>query len=236
MHDKYEKIRGNEILVMTCWENNNEGYIIVGGNNPNIQVYSIKTGQLVKQMQAHTDSVTCMIVEQLMLYTGSDDGTIRLWDLTRFVHKALIGQHADDVPIQSIVLLDRSGLLLSCAQGRSEIKVWLTQTSVLVHTINKPLNQGDFMCLEQIRDEYMLLIGTETGNILTHEIENFIDFELDEWPVARDARDKALNEQKDRLAIMQMTNKIVTEDPEDLCEADREWLLNQQRLDQMHRD
>jgi hypothetical protein len=48
MEDKYQKIRGNEILVIACHEaereGQKEGYIIVGGNSVKIQVYSIKTG------------------------------------------------------------------------------------------------------------------------------------------------------------------------------------------------
>ena len=51
MADRFEKIRGNEILVIACWEKNEifegqsqpdsenpaaEGYIIVGGNSADI--------------------------------------------------------------------------------------------------------------------------------------------------------------------------------------------------------
>lgn len=36
MADRFEKMKGNEILVIECWEKDNEGYILVGGNSTNI--------------------------------------------------------------------------------------------------------------------------------------------------------------------------------------------------------
>jgi WD40 repeat protein len=34
-----------------------------------------------------------MIIDGSMLITGSDDGTIRLWELTSFTPKGLVGDH-----------------------------------------------------------------------------------------------------------------------------------------------
>jgi WD40 repeat protein len=65
-------------------DNQGEGYILVGGNSINIQVYSIRTGLLVAEMQGHTDSVTCMALDANILITGSDDYSIRLWNLGNF--------------------------------------------------------------------------------------------------------------------------------------------------------
>jgi len=44
-------------------------------------------------MPGHTDSVTCMIVDELILFTGSDDGTIRQWTLGSFDAAGKIGDH-----------------------------------------------------------------------------------------------------------------------------------------------
>jgi len=46
-------------------------------------------------MQGHKDSVTCMIVDELILFTGSDDGTIRQWNLGTFDAAGEIGGHGD---------------------------------------------------------------------------------------------------------------------------------------------
>jgi len=75
---------GNEVLVLQFWmnEDTREGQILVGGNNKNIQVYSIRNATLEKEMSGHLDSVTCMAIDGSLLFTGSDDCSIRQWELT----------------------------------------------------------------------------------------------------------------------------------------------------------
>jgi WD40 repeat protein len=104
-------MRGNEVLVLECYvmdkpdesdnadeaERQGEGYILVGGNSINIQVYSIRTGLLVKEMEGHTDSVTCMALDANILITGSDDHSIRLWNLGNFSPAGTVGTHGTAV-------------------------------------------------------------------------------------------------------------------------------------------
>lgn len=42
------ELDGDEVLVLNFYEWEEEGYILVGGNNRNIQVYSIRTAKLVR--------------------------------------------------------------------------------------------------------------------------------------------------------------------------------------------
>ena len=88
---------GDEVLVLNIYIQNDgqEGYILVGGNNVKIQVYSIRTGLLHCEMEGHTDSITCMVLEGYMLFTGSDDGTIRSWNMVNFQHSGVIGEHKE---------------------------------------------------------------------------------------------------------------------------------------------
>lgn len=60
-----------------------EGYILVGGNDRNINIYSIKTGEHDETLIGHKDSVTCMAMEGKLLFTGSDDNTIIIWNMVK---------------------------------------------------------------------------------------------------------------------------------------------------------
>lgn len=86
---------GDEVLVLNFWENeeSKEGFILVGGNNRNIQVYSIRNAVREMELVGHTDSVTCMAIDGNLLFTGSDDCTVRQWELTLGTSTGVIGMH-----------------------------------------------------------------------------------------------------------------------------------------------
>jgi len=111
---------GDEVLVLNFYERGEEGYILVGGNNRNIQVYSIRTGKLEKEMEGHTDSTTCMVIDGNNLITGSDDHSIRIWNLIGFTPEGVLGNHKEAI---ADLLLLNTGLLVSCGQDRI-IYVW----------------------------------------------------------------------------------------------------------------
>lgn len=71
------------------------------------------------------------------------------------------------------MLIKESGLLLSCAQDK-EIKVWYTVKNICLHTFSKT---EEPLCLEYISEENQLLLGTESGNILTHDITEYQHFD-----------------------------------------------------------
>jgi WD40 repeat protein len=87
-----------EILSINFYQSENEGnegYILVGGNNKKINVYCIRTGLLEAEMEGHEDSVTCMVIDGQILITGSDDTSIRIWNLHHESFKLLsiLGYH-----------------------------------------------------------------------------------------------------------------------------------------------
>jgi len=60
-------------------------------------------------MEGHTDSITCMTMDENILITGSDDRTIRLWNLGNFSYSGIVGEHDEGKSINyellSIVLI-----------------------------------------------------------------------------------------------------------------------------------
>lgn len=46
-------------------------------------------------MEGHEDSVTCMVIDGQILITGSDDTSIRLWNLQSFSHLQVLGYHEE---------------------------------------------------------------------------------------------------------------------------------------------
>ncbi|KAF9425613.1 hypothetical protein BGZ94_007377 [Podila epigama] len=56
-------------------------YVMTGGRQESIRVWSIGTGKMIKEIKGHFDEVSCMIVIGSTLFSGSLDNTIRRWSL-----------------------------------------------------------------------------------------------------------------------------------------------------------
>ena len=73
---------GSEILSLLFYSpDKGDGQILAAGNNKCVNIYSIRTGMYIDTLRDNTDSVTCMAIEANMLFTGSDDTNIGIWDL-----------------------------------------------------------------------------------------------------------------------------------------------------------
>ena len=65
-----------------------------------------------------------MVLDEFILITGSDDHTIRLWNMRNFTPSGIVGTHAE--AIQDMILIKESGLLVACSQDRKVI-CWIYQ-------------------------------------------------------------------------------------------------------------
>lgn len=68
------------MLCIHFYEDERDGYLVVGGNSREVQVYKLKTGEYFCTMVGHRDSVTCIAEDGNILLTGSDDMTIGIWN------------------------------------------------------------------------------------------------------------------------------------------------------------
>ena len=108
------EILGNEVHCVYFDEKN--GNIFVGGNPIDINIWSIKSGDKIATLEGmHTDSVTCMTMEENFLFSGSDDMTIVMWNLITYQHVGVLRGHK--ASIQDLLLFD-NGLLFSCAYDK----------------------------------------------------------------------------------------------------------------------
>ena len=55
--------------------------IVTGGNDVDIKVYDANTYELIGRHVGHTEPVTCFATDENFLFSGSEDATIRVWDL-----------------------------------------------------------------------------------------------------------------------------------------------------------
>lgn len=106
-----------------------------------------------------------MAIDQNFLFTGSDDKTIRFWDLTEQLALAVLRGH--DSSIKDLFLISESGSLVSCAHDGC-LKVWQYQTQSVVKEINRACGLN---CVSFLSDSNVLLVGTEESSIITIPLE-----------------------------------------------------------------
>lgn len=121
-------------------------------------------------MEGHEDSVTCMVIDGNFLITGSDDCTIRLFDLNHFTPTQVLGNHKG--PIQDLIFLQPSGLLLSCSNDKSVI-AWIYQKQQIFEMFTK---KEEPRCMDYVAETGTLLIGTEDCSIVTHNIVDMMNY------------------------------------------------------------
>lgn len=68
--------------------------------DPQPRVWDLLSGQEIGRLRGHTGTVKCLQVEDHVCLTGSDDSTVRLWDLRRV---------EDDDDVEIIAYSDATG-------------------------------------------------------------------------------------------------------------------------------
>lgn len=116
----------------------------------------------------HSDSVTCMTMEENFLFSGSDDTTIVMWNLITYQHVGVLKGHKSS--IQDLLLFD-NGLLFSCAYDK-KIHVWRYHTEEIIETFER---NEEFRCLDCIKSYNLLLAGTNDKDILTFDVKHLLE-------------------------------------------------------------
>ncbi|GAU50972.1 hypothetical protein TSUD_244420 [Trifolium subterraneum] len=152
-------LAGAENGVISAWGGSSEG------NSP---------FKLVASLHGHTKSVVCLVIGTLTkLYSGSEDQSIKVWDLETFECKTTLNAHIDTVT--SLICWD--GFLLS---GSSDctIKVWFQLKGgnfEVKHTQNV---ENGVVAISGMHDPDMkpiLLCSTRDNSVHLYELPSFVE-------------------------------------------------------------
>jgi len=112
-----------------------------------------------------------MAMEQKLLFTGSDDMSIIIWNMekdNRYMVGKLTG-HTDS--ISDLLILQETGVLLSCSQDKSVIAWKYEQNNI----IEKFERNEELRCMDYINSSSTLFVGTGEKKILNINIERLLD-------------------------------------------------------------
>lgn len=159
----YPNTSGNEFLCVIYDPKTKN--IIVGSNNGSIRLIHFQKTDEHKLLNGHLDSVTSLALEENFLFSGSDDKSIRVWDLENFTIMRVHTGHTS--PVRHLLVISESGHLVSCAHD-GKLLIWETGTGILAKSIQRA---DQLNCLAFLSMQNILLVGTEQSTIITVPIE-----------------------------------------------------------------
>uniref|UniRef100_A0A1B6LR36 WD repeat-containing protein 55 homolog n=1 Tax=Graphocephala atropunctata TaxID=36148 RepID=A0A1B6LR36_9HEMI len=134
----------------------------------------------VSEEERHLSEVTCLLLHQNKLYSGADDGKVKVWSLDLKLIKEI---NAHPVNIYSLAASDTA--LYSCSNDGT-VKAWsldtMEQTSTLIDNPNNEIMRLYFT-------DGRLYSGDDKGNVMVWENDNKIgQYEVGEevWDILVD--------------------------------------------------
>ncbi|KAI0244446.1 hypothetical protein L0F63_002203 [Massospora cicadina] len=96
--------------------------LVTGSADNTIRVWSLQTGQCLRQSFGHLGDVTCLDMDTLRIVSGSADGTVKVWDLDtgRCMH-TLVGHVEAHSPVLCVSLADTRVL---AGTGDGHLYMW----------------------------------------------------------------------------------------------------------------
>jgi F-box/WD-40 domain protein 7 len=104
--------------------------LISGSDDYSIKVWNLETGECLRTLKGHEDSVTCFEFLDEKLISGSWDGTIKIWDLSKYeCLKTLVGHS------YRVSNLKTYGNKLLSSSWDCQIKIWDLANSKCIRTL-----------------------------------------------------------------------------------------------------
>ncbi|TVU31788.1 hypothetical protein EJB05_23489 [Eragrostis curvula] len=120
-------------------------YLIGGGGKGNIFLWEVASGELLHTWHAHYRAVRCLALYDYLLVSGSEDGSIRVWDLITLLDEQSrleantsylynFSQHA--LPVTDIACF-LGGIAVSSSEDRT-CKIWSLSEGRMLRSVSFP--------------------------------------------------------------------------------------------------
>jgi WD40 repeat protein len=123
---------------ISCLAFGYDGQIASASDDPEINLWQVNTGKRIGILKGHTDKVTCLAISYsgLTLISGSQDKTIRFWDLAerKIIRTFGKGVNGHLSPIIALALTPDNQTLISCGKDNS-LRIWDVNRAVEIQNI-----------------------------------------------------------------------------------------------------
>ncbi len=137
--------------------------LATGGRDKNVKVWEVKSGQLLKTLQGHTDWVFAVGIspEGNTLVSGSRDFTARVWDLATGKCLREYKGHREGV---RAILITADGKRVVTGSDDGTIQIWDINSGTTINKFSVP--GGYVLSLAFTPHEARVIAGNQSGSII----------------------------------------------------------------------
>uniref|UniRef100_A0A8C1YR72 U5 small nuclear ribonucleoprotein 40 kDa protein n=1 Tax=Cyprinus carpio TaxID=7962 RepID=A0A8C1YR72_CYPCA len=168
--ENYATLKGHSGAVMELHYNTDGSLLFSASTDKTVCVWDSETGERVKRLKGHTSFVnSCFPARRgpQLACTGSDDGTVKLWDIRK---KASVHTFQNTYQVLSVTFNDTSDQIISGGID-NDIKVWDLRQNKLIYSMQ---GHGDSVTgLSLSADGSYLLSNSMDNSVRVWDIRPF---------------------------------------------------------------
>jgi WD40 repeat protein len=142
---------------------NNGIHLAAGLGNNQIEIYNINTGSLITTLTGHMDRIRNLVLigrGDNLLVSSSEDGSIRVWDLTTYRSKNILNGHTSSVCGLKAVSWDS----LASSASNGVIILWNITSGTTLRTLSGHTG-ATYESLDLLSDNQTLVSGSRDRTI-----------------------------------------------------------------------
>ncbi|MEO5330736.1 MAG: caspase family protein [Magnetococcus sp. YQC-5] len=142
-----------------------KGFLVTGGADGEVRLWSQITGETVRRFRGHTKAVTSMATtpDGLYLLTGSEDHTAKLWKLDDGTLVRTFQGHQDAIKTLGVT---PNGQQLATGSTDGSIRIWNVNSGAMQEELSG--SDGDVLTLAWSPNGKLLASGHKNGTLRLH--------------------------------------------------------------------
>lgn len=166
----FQNVHQNGITSVT-FSPDQQSLLTTGFDN-NIHILGMKSGRILKELRGHTSYVNCALwLDESMIISGSHDGSVRLWDLTKVECIASVIPKAEmslsPPPIKSIceLLVSSDDTILLVTTQSSKLHWFSLAKRDFIQTLPTKLKENVHLVNSSLRNNFIFTLASD-GQLL----------------------------------------------------------------------